>query len=87
MRRTADTIGQTVGADRVETVVLQGDPARALLALAADMGATTLVIGTRGRGGLKRAVLGSVSDHVVRHAPCAVLITSHDEREESPGTG
>jgi len=31
------------------------------------------VLGTRGRGGLRRAVLGSVSDHVVRNAPCPVV--------------
>jgi nucleotide-binding universal stress UspA family protein len=33
-----------------------------------------MVVGTRGRGGLRRAVLGSVSDHVVRNAPCPVVV-------------
>ena len=33
------------------------------------------MVGSRGRGGLKRAVLGSVSDHIVRNAPCPVLVT------------
>ncbi len=85
LRRTAATVGEAAGAGEVETRVLEGDPPRALVALAAELGATTLVIGTRGRGGLKRAVLGSVSDHVVRHAPCAVLIVTDDERSTGSG--
>jgi nucleotide-binding universal stress UspA family protein len=38
--------------------------------------ASALVMGSRGRGGIKRALLGSVSDYVVRHAPCPVVITN-----------
>jgi nucleotide-binding universal stress UspA family protein len=59
----------------VETVAIEGDPGRALCDLAAERGATVIVAGSRGRGGLKRAVLGSVSDHLVRHAPCPVLLS------------
>jgi nucleotide-binding universal stress UspA family protein len=36
------------------------------------------VLGTRGHGGLRRAVLGSVSDHVVRNCPCPVITVSMD---------
>jgi nucleotide-binding universal stress UspA family protein len=32
------------------------------------------VVGTSGHGGLRRAVMGSTSDHVIRHAPCPVLV-------------
>jgi nucleotide-binding universal stress UspA family protein len=64
------------GQPGVETVVLEGDPGRALCEYAERKGATVLVMGTRGRGGLKRAMLGSVSDHVVRNAPCPVMITT-----------
>jgi len=32
-------------------------------------------MGSRGRGGVKRALLGSVSDYVTRNAPCSVVIT------------
>jgi nucleotide-binding universal stress UspA family protein len=60
----------------VEGVVIEGDPGRAIVDLAAEVGATVVVMGSRGHGGLRRAVLGSVSDHVVRNAPCSVLITS-----------
>lgn len=58
-----------------ETRVLVGDAGRGICQLATELAATAIVIGSRGRGGLARAVLGSVSDHVVRHAPCPVLVT------------
>lgn len=54
--------------------VLSGDPAEALVAFAADRNARALVIGTRGHGGLSRAVLGSVAQAVLRHAPCPVFV-------------
>ena len=58
------------------TIVLEGQPGQAICALAETEDATAIVIGSRGRSGFKRAVLGSVSDHVVRHAPCPVVVTS-----------
>ena len=64
-----------LGIDQAEVKVLQGDPAAAICTLADEIDAGAIVIGTRGRGGIKRAVLGSVSDHVVRNAPCSVIIT------------
>jgi nucleotide-binding universal stress UspA family protein len=67
------------GEASVESVVVEGEPGRALCDLAAERGASVLVAGSRGRGGLKRAVLGSVSDHLVRNAPCSVLVTGSSE--------
>jgi nucleotide-binding universal stress UspA family protein len=55
--------------------VLEGDPGLAVCRLASDLDARAIVMGSRGRGIVKRAVLGSVSDHVVRNAPCPVVIT------------
>ena len=43
--------------------------------IARDESATAIVIGSRGRGGIKKALLGSVSDYVVRNAPCPVVVT------------
>jgi nucleotide-binding universal stress UspA family protein len=58
-----------------ETKVLYGDPGEAVCAFATEVEARAIVIGTRGRGGFKRALLGSVSDFVVRNAPCPVVVT------------
>jgi nucleotide-binding universal stress UspA family protein len=62
--------------DKVEKMAVEGDPGRALCDVAAERGATVIVAGTRGRGGLKRALLGSVSDHLVRNAPCPVVVSA-----------
>ena len=59
-----------------ELMVVAGPPGPSLCELAASLPASVIVMGTRGRGGLRRAVLGSVSDHVVRNAPCPVVTTS-----------
>ena len=80
-RRTGagEILEQTVTAlalTGVEARIIDGDPGRALCDLAREVEATAIVVGTRGHGGLRRAVLGSVSDHVVRNAPCSVLITA-----------
>jgi nucleotide-binding universal stress UspA family protein len=61
--------------DGAETSILHGDPGPSLCAAAEDVGADALVLGSRGRGAVKRALLGSVSDYVARHAPCPVVIT------------
>lgn len=60
------------------TRIVEGSPGQAICALADETGAAVVVIGSRGRSGLQRAVLGSVSDHVVRHAPCPVVVTAPD---------
>lgn len=64
-----------LGLDQVEVRVLGGEPAAAICELAGELGARAVVIGSRGRGGLTRALLGSVSDYVVRNAPCTVVVT------------
>jgi nucleotide-binding universal stress UspA family protein len=56
----------------VRPIVVKAQPAHALLEQA--KGATLLVVGFRGHGGLSEALLGSVSQHVLHHAPCPVVI-------------
>jgi nucleotide-binding universal stress UspA family protein len=62
-----------LGRPGVEPMVIEGAAGPAICDLARDVGADAIVLGTRGRGGIRRAVLGSVSDHVVRNAPCPVV--------------
>jgi nucleotide-binding universal stress UspA family protein len=61
--------------DGVEVLVVEGEPGPALCKVAQEVGAAAIVVGSRGRGGIKRAFLGSVSDYVVRNAPCSVVVT------------
>ena len=60
---------------QVETLVVGGHGGPALCRLAAEVGAAAVIVGSRGRGGLKRALLGSVSDYIVRNAPCSVIVS------------
>ena len=57
-----------------EFVVWAGDPGAGIVTVAEAEAVELLVVGTRGREGAGRMLLGSVSDHVVRHAPCPVLV-------------
>jgi nucleotide-binding universal stress UspA family protein len=66
---------KALGLEGAETHVLRGSAGEAISELAESLSARAIVVGTRGRGGLKRAVLGSVSDHLVRNAPCPVVVT------------
>lgn len=73
------TLRDELGILDAATTVLRGDAGAALCAYAEEIGAAAIVLGSRGRGGIRRAVLGSVSDHIVRHAPCPVIVTSHPD--------
>jgi nucleotide-binding universal stress UspA family protein len=52
---------------------LVGDPRESVPKLATELKADLIVMGTHGRKGLARAIMGSVTETVLRHAPCAVL--------------
>jgi nucleotide-binding universal stress UspA family protein len=51
-----------------------GKPDAEIVGLAEELGAGLIVLGSRGLGRLRRALMGSVSDSVVRHAHCPVLV-------------
>jgi|SRR5579884_2395558 universal stress protein A len=57
----------------VEHRLEYGDPAAAILKAAQEIGADLIVMGTHGRTGLHRLLMGSVAERVVRKAPCPVL--------------
>lgn len=64
-----------LGLDQAELTVLEGHAGDSVCRLASELDARAIVMGSRGRGGVRRALLGSVSDYVVRNAPCPVVIT------------
>jgi nucleotide-binding universal stress UspA family protein len=65
---------QQAGVTVAEAHVRVGPPAAVIVALAEHMGAQLIIMGSRGMGGIRRALMGSVSDSVVSHAHCAVMV-------------
>jgi nucleotide-binding universal stress UspA family protein len=64
---------------RVTHKMLQGVPRSAIVdAAESDPAVDLIVVGTHGRTGLARVLLGSVAEKVVRHAPCSVLVVKPD---------
>jgi nucleotide-binding universal stress UspA family protein len=59
----------------VHTATMEGAPGETLVEYVSDHGVDLVVMGTRGRSGLKRYVLGSVTERVLRHAPVPVFTT------------
>ncbi len=55
--------------------------AQQIVQVAEDIGAGLIVMGSRGLGGVRRALMGSVSDSVVRHAHCPVLVVRPEEEQ------
>jgi len=58
----------------------EGVPAAEIVTLGEEIDAGLIVVGSRGLGGVTRALMGSVSDAVTRHAHCAVLVVRKEER-------
>jgi nucleotide-binding universal stress UspA family protein len=69
----------------VRSTVLPGDAAREIARFAAGRAADLVVVGTHGRTGLKRLILGSAAARVVREAPCTVLVARGREGGEGEG--
>lgn len=55
-------------------LIRDGDPAHEIVAVARELEAGLIVVGTRGRTGMRRLILGSVARNVLLHAPCSVLV-------------
>ena len=64
----------------VSTYVREGEPFQAITELARDIHATLIIMGSHGRKGLTRLLMGSVTEHVVGLAPCPVLISHLKEK-------
>lgn len=64
----------------VNHVLLEGDPAREIVAYARDAGMDLIVMGTHGRTGLERLLMGSVAEKVMREAPRSVMVVKLPKR-------
>ena len=74
----AEELRSEVSAD---TLIRTGSPAAEIVAVAKSLPADLIVISTHGRTGLKHVFLGSVTEHIVQHAPCPVLVVREREHE------
>ena len=70
---------KAAGGRVVEAHLSMGSPDAEIVKLAEEMDAGLIVMGNRGLGGIRRALIGSVSDSVVRHAHCPVLVVREEK--------
>jgi nucleotide-binding universal stress UspA family protein len=61
-----------------EGIVVEGDPETAIVNHARNWGADVIVVGSHDRSLIERMLVGSVSDRVIKHAPCSVLVVKSD---------
>ncbi len=76
-----EKIAKTAGAE-VESRVLKGNPAEKIVSFAEDNNIDMIIIGSLGKGGYERLVMGSVSEKVARHAKVPVLIVRERHKSE-----
>jgi nucleotide-binding universal stress UspA family protein len=77
--QSAEADLKAAGIERVVAEIVEGPPGEAIADAAQRLGCDVIVMATHGRSGLRRAILGSVADHVVRHTPTsAVLLVKPD---------
>jgi nucleotide-binding universal stress UspA family protein len=62
------------GGKVAETHLATGEPDKEIVRLSEELGAGTIVMGSRGLGAVRRALMGGVSESVVRHAHCPVFV-------------
>jgi nucleotide-binding universal stress UspA family protein len=68
----------------VRHVFLEGDPADEIVRYGREAGADLIVMGTHGRTGLERLLLGSVAEKVLRDAACSVLVVKLPRARSAP---
>jgi nucleotide-binding universal stress UspA family protein len=72
---------RSAGGTVVQAHLMEGRIAPEIVALAEQIGAGLIVMGSRGYGGIRRALIGSVSDVVVRHAHCPIMIVRPEKAD------
>ncbi|MBW3626486.1 MAG: universal stress protein, partial [Actinobacteria bacterium] len=82
LERTADGLGGELPAG-AQRELRYGDAGPAICEVAADVGADVVVVGSHGSGFVRRVLVGSVSQHVVHHSPCPVLVVRQRDQDET----
>lgn len=72
---------EQIAGREVRTLLTSGPPASEVARIVSEERIDLVVAATRGRTGLERAVLGSFTEELVRHSPCAVLVVKGAEGE------
>lgn len=83
----ADAVVREAAAREAATIIahtaaLTGQPIPAIVEYAASNGCDLIVMGSHGRGGIQRALVGSVAEGVIRHASVPVLVIRWSQRRE-----
>lgn len=76
------TNAERLDPDRIESALVRGSPDRSIVRYAADYDVDCIVMGTHGRSGIERYVLGSVAERVVRIADVPVVVLGASAAEE-----
>jgi len=72
--RALGNLRQGAGGIRLETFLLSGRPAQVITGFARERGIDLIVVGSQGKTGLERLLLGSVAESIIRLAECMVLV-------------
>jgi nucleotide-binding universal stress UspA family protein len=84
-RMLREAAGKTPADAGITTLLERGDPADAILATAAREGHDLIVMGSHGHGRIHRALIGSMSEKVLKRSPVPVLLMRGGERPEGSG--
>lgn len=64
-----------------EAILREGSPVKIIAEVAREIAADLLIVSTHGYTGLKHVLMGSIAEHVVRYAPCPVLVVRQQEHD------
>ncbi|WP_336325520.1 universal stress protein [Halovenus sp. HT40] len=78
-KRAVQAVEESIGNLPVETGVVDGSPSKEIVSYAEDEGCDVIVMGTHGRSGVDRLLLGSVAERVIRSAPVPVMTVNVDQ--------
>ena len=85
LRGELDKLQPLDGSTQIERVLKEGDAGTEILRMAKEISSDIIVMGTQGRTGLSRLLMGSVAEVVSRKARCPVLTVKHPFPETSSG--